>query len=74
MKQKYRRNKVVGLNSASGWIEQMGEVRNTIKYHFESLFQEPKERRPLLDEVHFNSSMSVLINGCPILNLCFQLK
>lgn len=39
MKQRFRRNKIVGLLTKSGWTEEVQEVKKWIRHHFESSFK-----------------------------------
>ncbi|XP_019451799.1 PREDICTED: uncharacterized protein LOC109353895 [Lupinus angustifolius] len=55
MKNRSRRNQILGLSLNGQWVEEEGLVRKGIVEYFKSLFYGSQCRRPTLDGVQFNS-------------------
>ncbi|KAI5435953.1 hypothetical protein KIW84_022396 [Lathyrus oleraceus] len=55
MKNRFRRNLIVGFNSEAGWIDKESEVSCFAKAYFESIFAEHVLRRLSIDGVHFKA-------------------
>lgn len=53
LRQRYRRNCLVGLDLAMGRISEVKDVKMEVKNHFEKLFKESNFYRPLLEGVDF---------------------
>lgn len=48
MNHRFQRNSILGIDSTSGWVDKVDEVKREIKSHVETRFQELFYRRPSL--------------------------
>lgn len=53
MKQRYKKNDLLGINSLKGWIDKMELVKEEIKNHFHNRFCETISKKLNLDGVTF---------------------